>query len=220
MESSVLTPGQSQLLGAVAQIPYLKKHFYFTGGTALSAVYFHHRLSADLDFFTSTPLNPRQLSLAVKQLMTSIKPDSVEYQTLTGQYIYYFTLDQERLKVDLAYFPFEPLGHFKHFKNLNCSSLEDLAVNKLQAISTQSRSRDYVDLYVILTHTDLELTDLLQQYRLKFDVTLPPEELAKNLTKVLDAQDQPRFLGNLSWAKVEAFCLSQAKSLTSLTLKP
>lgn len=31
---------------------YLKENFYFTGGTALSAVYLQHRESEDLDFFS------------------------------------------------------------------------------------------------------------------------------------------------------------------------
>lgn len=30
----------------------LKEHFFFTGGTALSVFYLHHRISEDLGFFT------------------------------------------------------------------------------------------------------------------------------------------------------------------------
>ncbi|OGC99056.1 hypothetical protein A2701_02775 [Candidatus Amesbacteria bacterium RIFCSPHIGHO2_01_FULL_47_34] len=34
----------------IAQNTFLKETFYFTGGTALSEVYLHHRESVDLDF--------------------------------------------------------------------------------------------------------------------------------------------------------------------------
>ena len=37
----------------------LSKHFYFTGGTALSVCYLHHRQSDDLDFFTSEKLDDK-----------------------------------------------------------------------------------------------------------------------------------------------------------------
>ncbi len=47
-----LTPKQQLIFDEVKKSVFLKQNFYFTGGTALSAVYLHHRLSEDLDFFS------------------------------------------------------------------------------------------------------------------------------------------------------------------------
>lgn len=47
-----LTSKQQMIFDEVKKSDFLKENFYFTGGTALSAVYLHHRLSEDLDFFS------------------------------------------------------------------------------------------------------------------------------------------------------------------------
>ena len=50
-ENSILTPAQKILLARLGQST-LSEQFYFTGGTALAALYLQHRLSEDIDFFT------------------------------------------------------------------------------------------------------------------------------------------------------------------------
>ncbi len=51
---TLLTPFQGEFLKAFSRTD-LNAAFYLTGGTALSAFYLQHRLSEDLDFFTSDP---------------------------------------------------------------------------------------------------------------------------------------------------------------------
>lgn len=48
-----LNSNQKKLLDFFATTSLIKK-FYLTGGTALSFFYLHHRLSIDLDFFSDT----------------------------------------------------------------------------------------------------------------------------------------------------------------------
>jgi len=48
----ILTKDQQAFLYLVSQNEYMVKRFYFTGGTALSEYYLHHRYSDDLDFFS------------------------------------------------------------------------------------------------------------------------------------------------------------------------
>lgn len=69
----------------------------------------------------------------------------MEQQTLTGQETFFFHFSvTDQVKVDFAYFPFSPLGKFKKYKNLRIASLEDICVNKVQAIITRRRARDYL----------------------------------------------------------------------------
>lgn len=49
----IITQRHQIILDEVKKNNYLNKHFYFTGGTALSAVYLQHRYSDDIDLFTS-----------------------------------------------------------------------------------------------------------------------------------------------------------------------
>jgi hypothetical protein len=44
---------QQSLLGKISQIDLISENFFATGGTTLSVFYLHHRLSEDLDLFSS-----------------------------------------------------------------------------------------------------------------------------------------------------------------------
>lgn len=50
---SILNQYQIKLLNLIKKDKYISSHFYLAGGTTLAEYYLHHRLSDDLDFFTS-----------------------------------------------------------------------------------------------------------------------------------------------------------------------
>lgn len=99
------------------------------------------------------------------------------------------------------------------------SELDDTGVNKLHAITTRQRGRDYVDLYEIIHRGNILLTDLQKKYRVKFDIYIAPEEWAKHFARILDATDQPRFLGERSWKEIENYFLDQAKEYASKVIR-
>jgi predicted nucleotidyltransferase component of viral defense system len=200
-------------LDGIANSPYLVKTFYITGGTALSEFYFHHRYSEDLGFFSQSEIDYRNLEIEISKIIKVTHPKKVEKQTLNGQQIYWFVYTNQTIKIDFAYFPFEPLGEFKKFKNLKISSLEDLAVNKLQAIMTRKRGRDFLDYFYIANETQLTPQRIAQLYRLKFDMTIRPEEIAKHFVGVLDATDQPTFLGREPWKTIEDYFISESNKI-------
>lgn len=212
MGKTILSPNQRSILERAAADLAITDQYYLTGGTALAEFYFRHRISEDLDFFSEKSIDEAELAKWVQVTAKTLSVD-VTFQTLREQLIYYFHFPHDVVKVDFANFPFEHLGEFKRYKRLRIASIEDIATNKLQAIMTRSRGRDYVDLYEILTNGRLSIERLTQQYRLKFDVSIPPEQLAKRFNAVLDATDIPRFLGDRSWNSVEAFFVTQVKLL-------
>jgi len=211
MASTLFTPAQQQLVAAIARADYLTKTFYFTGGTVLAEYYLHHRISEDLDFFSETDFDPNQLKICLTKTFKNLSPTSVEWQSLNKQEVYFVTLGLERIKLDFAYFPFEHLGDYLKTGNLRISSLTDLMVNKLQAIISRKRGRDFVDLYFGLKQLDMSIPKLIQLYRLKFDVVLSQDEVAKHFLGIKEAVDQPRFLGKLPWDKIESWFVSLAK---------
>lgn len=214
MEQNLLTADHKRILAAIANSRYLTDRFYFTGGTALSVYYLHHRYSEDLDLFTESPYNPRSLEGEAKRVFGTLKPSSVELETLHGQHIYFISIGSERIKVDFAYYPFEHLGEFIHLGRLGVASLLDITVNKVHAITTRKRGRDFLDLYLSIKKQGIQSEELLDQYRLKFDVVITKEELAKHYVGVVDALDQPKYLGTTPWREIEDFFIAQAKMLS------
>ena len=212
MGKSILTTNQSKLLESASTSELITSHFYLTGGTALSEFYFKHRISEDLDFFSEQEINDRQLTLWIKETSIKLKSET-EVQALNGQYTYFFHFPDEDIKVDFAYFPFTMLGKSLKYNRLLVSSVEDIATNKIQAILTRCRGRDYFDLYKILNNREITLDKILQDYRLKFDIGISYEQLAKKFTAILDASDQPRFIEKVNWKIIEGFFLSEAKKL-------
>ena len=136
------------------------------------------------------------------------------------QLVYFFTFpDAAVIKVDFAYFPFPHLGEHTKYKKIRIASILDIAVNKLQALMTRKRSRDYVDLFFCLRYLKTSITDLALQYRLKFDTHISLEQLATLCTNVLDAADQSRFLGDTPWGQVQSFFLDEAKCVGKQTIR-
>lgn len=207
-----------QLLEFINQTPEITSQFYLTGGTALSLFYFKHRFSEDLDFFSETEYDFKTLLSAISSLGKKFRCSKIEQQKLNKQDVFYFEKGVI-IKVDFAYFPFPHLGNFLISNNLKISSLEDIAVNKLQAIINRNRARDYLDLYLCLQKLNWKITDLRKNYQLKFDFYLDPQQLATSFINVSDAQDKPLFLGKTDFEDIKKYFLFLAKELKVEILK-
>jgi predicted nucleotidyltransferase component of viral defense system len=217
MGQTILTRNQQKILAA-AHTPTITQNFYLTGGTALAEYYYQHRFSEDFDFFSSAEFNETDILPWIQQTAKQLRVQDIEYSSLEGQLNYFFHFPKEVVKVEFAYFPFEHLGTFTQDGDLNIASLDDMAANKLQAIITQTRARDYFDLYTICQDQQWQVQDLRQFYRLKFDVSINPENLAKHFAAVIDATDMPRFLGQVDWKKIEHNFLTLSKQILSSKL--
>ncbi len=219
MGQTLLTSHGKDILLSAKRDSVITDSYYLTGGTALSYYYLHHRISEDLDFFSLESPNPVRLEIWSAHTAKKIHADERELQTLNGQLIYYFHFDNDVVKVDFAQYPFEHIGQFLKDGKLRVASMRDIAVNKLQAIQTRGRGRDFVDLFEIVHRGRIPLADLLADYRLKFDVYVAPEEWGKYFARVLDAMDQPRFLGTVKWDNVQAYFLKEAKKFASSVIR-
>ncbi len=219
MGKTILTPNQHKLLECAAHSSEVVDTFYLTGGTALAEFYLHHRLSEDLDFFSEKPISESEILKWVKDTAKKLRIVDVDHQTLRGQNIFYFHFPKDEVvKIDFAYFPFSHVGKFTQMKQLRIASMLDIGVNKIQALMTRNRARDYFDLYEIMRTTPYTAKELQHQYRLKFDVNIPSDQLAKKFLAIVHADDQPKFLGKVDWEDVEKFFLNQAKELGSTIL--
>lgn len=157
----LLSPIQRAFLAEFVRLPD-HEQFYLAGGTALAEYYLGHRLSFDLDLFTSeAPL---------------ILPQSYQIETLAGQsglrvavsrrfttYVE-FVISQgaDTLKVDLAQdSPFRFQAPVETETGILVSAFADLQVDKLLAYYGRAEPRDAVDLHYILQRASLDA--LLEQ---------------------------------------------------------
>ena len=146
----LLTPLQKAFLAAFSQLPD-QARFYLTGGTALAEFYLGHRLSFDLDFFTSEA----GIILPVSYQVEAIGPSHGFQVKATRRFAsfveFLIETDEERLRVDLALdspFRFKPPVRTEWGIYVNDAT--DLYVDKLLAYYGRAEPRDSMDLYFIL----------------------------------------------------------------------
>ncbi len=137
----------------------LKHFFRLTGGTALSAFYFEHRLSEDLDFFSTEKIPLITIETFLKNV------NGIEEIALTRHFDRnIFNLkykDNSYLKVEFTYYPLKNLEETVYVNSLQIDSLLDIVVNKLCAIADRSDAKDYVDVYVALRNSDFSPGELM-----------------------------------------------------------
>lgn len=210
-----LTTGQEKFLAVVLQEPYLLKHFYLSGGTALSCWYLHHRESYDLDFFSEQKeVKSAWLIRWLNKNRQKIGYDKMEYEEQLGFHFFNFIfLKSGTLKVDFSYFPSSRIEKGLMWEGLSIDSLYDIAVNKCQTIMSAPRAKDYIDLYFILQKTNWDMQKLRQDAINKFGISTDPINMSRQFLRVVEFTDYPKMLVPLNQKEMENFFLSLAKSL-------
>lgn len=210
--SPELKAWQNRLLDAIAISPVAGR-CTFGGATALSAVYLHHRTSEDLDFFFPTEVSTSDVAIvrdAVRALRLTVE---VQAQPLRIALI----LKQHGKEVghvDLAHYPYDPVGRVTKWRGLRVDSLLDHAVNKTQAVLTRARDRDFVDLYFLLREgPEQDIERLLSLARAKFDMGPNRMDAAERLLVATEITDLPSMLRRVSLKAFHAFFEALARTL-------
>ena len=130
-------------------------------------------------------------------------------------------LDGEREigHVDLAYYPYEPIAKRTTWQGLRVESLLDMTVNKLQALLTRTRERDFVDIYFLLREgPERDLDRLLAYVRAKFEVGPAPATLAEKLLAVERLTELPEMIRKVSKRELATFFEELARKLVRRAL--
>ena len=212
----ILTVQQSKFLDFFATKKGMRESFYFTGGTALAEYYLHHRISEDLDFFNKNEFSSGDILPFIKDSKKELGFNKFEFQHIFNRSMYFLDFGNKGImKVEFTYFPFESVDSFLVVNQINVDSLLDIAVNKLFTIYQQPRGRDYVDLFLIIqSEPRWNLSKLKKLARIKFDTTIDPLMLGKQLIKVSEMKDDPILIRQkLNLTKVENWFIKQAREL-------
>lgn len=215
-----LTPRQEQLLDLAVGEAYFIETFYLSGGTALASWYLHHRESYDLDFFSDHPFDYDKISRWFRFYRERLGYDSMQidedYGFLTVRLRY---PGREVLKVDFNNYSRIRMQKGMHWRGLEIDSLRDIAVNKLFTLATIPRTRDYVDVFFILSQHTMKLSSLLSDAEKKFREKVDPLQLMKNFLKVGEYKDLPIMRKSFDQKDMHRFFFSLARSLKKDILK-
>lgn len=207
----LFTPEQQDILDQVKKSS-LASRFYFTGGTALSAFYLHHRLSDDLDFFSTQKFSNEEILSFVHQWSNTL---DFTFSNQWREVVYIFILKYKSgytLKVDFGYYPYKPVGKQQQIDGFTVDSLFDIAVNKLAAINQRRTAKDYVDLYYLLQ--EFTIWDLIDGVKTKFKMKIEPWILASDLIyDVKKLKTMPKMIKPLTLDEVKNYFHDLAKDL-------
>lgn len=206
-----LTPKQRIIFNEVKNSVFIKTNFYFTGGTALSSVYLHHRLSEDLDFFSEKKFD----NLSILNLLTEWgKKYKFRFLLKENEVVKIYLLefsDRENLKLDFGYYPYPKVKKGLILESVPVDSLLDIAVNKLSTIMQRTEVKDFVDLYFLLK--EFTIWDLMEGVRIKFRIKAEPFLVGINCLKADTFDVLPKMLVPLELDELKDFYRELAKKL-------
>ena len=205
------TPIQRIIFDEFSENSKLRKQFYFTGGTALSAIYLHHRESEDLDFFSETEFDNEDIEDFIEEIA---KSKNLQVRFTPRERVRIFELIKKgkvEIKVDFGYYPYKRLKKGIKVNNVEVDSIRDIATNKLHTVTSRTEVKDFVDLYFLLKK--FTFWDLLYGVKEKFRMELDLVWLAADLLKVKQFKYLPKMLIPLKLKEIQDFYETQAKKI-------
>jgi predicted nucleotidyltransferase component of viral defense system len=193
MHPETLTQNTKSVLDAINEAG-IARNFYLAGGTAL-ALYFSHRFSIDLDWFSEkfdyTISFRREL-----EKLGRLGIDSESEKTFNGSL--------NGVKISFFEYPYPLIApKTKYAQNVYLAGIPDIAAMKMEAIASRGSCKDFIDVYFLLQQYSLE--ELLSFIRKKFsNIEYNEVHLLKALTYFEDAKTTPRpeMIKDVSWEEV------------------
>lgn len=182
--------------------------FYLAGGTAL-ALQLGHRISTDLDWFSTTQVLRatereaivRKLAAQVDTAVTS-EEDGMLFLRLHGT------------DVSFLYQQHPLLEPTVDFTGVQLASPVDIGVMKLAAVNSRGSRRDFIDLYCLRHIVTLDqLLDLATAKYADRPSFLPIAARALAYFEDAEQQPMPRMLVGAQWHDVRAYCEAAARRL-------
>ncbi len=196
----ILSEIQKTFLRLFAQVPD-QEQFYLTGGTALAEYFLGHRLSYDLDLFTSEADLILPFSFRAEQALQAAGMHVTVVRRFSSFIEFQVSQGNDALKIDLALdspFRFAPpeLGD----AGVMVNDFLDIQADKTLAFFGRAEPRDAIDLHFLLQQSKLEdLAELARKKDAGFDLywfavalnrtTNYPDELERWPVKMLVACD-------------------------------
>ncbi|MBX2907775.1 MAG: nucleotidyl transferase AbiEii/AbiGii toxin family protein [Taibaiella sp.] len=194
LQYGTVEPGTLELLKDLMSLTELE-HFNLVGGTAL-ALYYGHRLSVDLDLFSTTDFQAETLLPALEKAF----PD-FNYSRPSTVGIFGFI---RNVKVDFVRFHHHPtIEATAVYDGIRISGKKDIAAMKIAAILKRAVKKDFWDIAELLEHFSIET--LIDCYKQKY----PSQQLLISIPQALtyfdeaEGSEDPVSLKGQTWASIK-----------------
>ncbi|MCX8008531.1 MAG: nucleotidyl transferase AbiEii/AbiGii toxin family protein [Patescibacteria group bacterium] len=136
--------------------------FFLTGGTALSAFYFAHRESNDLDLFSIDSFDMQEVSFLIKTIGDQLGCDiTTAVATPTYTEIYLTRKDKSwSQRIDIVREQPRRFENISLIDGIRVDSLENIGSKKILAIFGRLEGKDYIDLFFILRKSSVSFQEL------------------------------------------------------------
>ncbi|MEO8761752.1 MAG: nucleotidyl transferase AbiEii/AbiGii toxin family protein [Bacteroidia bacterium] len=203
LQLDAVPAGTMDILEIIANQPCLKD-FYLVGGTSL-ALQIGHRLSVDLDFFTSDKKNITDIESELL-FLDGFKLSSKNNYALFAEF--------KGVKVDILNYPYkfisEPIKH----NGITLCNKEDICAMKLKTAMNRGAKKDFYDIYFLLQ--EYTLTQMFELFEKKY-TNIEPNAIIRSLTYFEDAEESetPVLLKevSLTWEKVKQTIISETRKI-------
>lgn len=167
-DNPILLPHQINILQLFFASPFAKP-FFLTGGTCLAAFYLAHRESQDLDFFSLSPFDSLALRTTIQEIADKTHSTMrIQARSQTYSEIYLEnTEDGWRQKIDIVQEQPVHFGEITSIDSIKIDSLVNITTNKILAVFGRLEPKDYIDLYIIFTQTDMDFDEMFEKAKEK-----------------------------------------------------
>jgi hypothetical protein len=167
--------------------------FYLAGGTAVY-YYLNHRESEDLDFFTKVKFNEDILQEKLSSFPITYKSEGTIYAEIS------------EIKVSFFYYPYELMFELNKIDSLSIASLKDILPMKVNAIINRGSKKDFIDIYFIMKHLNLNSKEVMNVCLKKFK-NMNEMIFLKSLTYFEDADKElePKMIKDISWEDIKSY---------------
>lgn len=197
-----------ELLKQLMALPELAP-FSLVGGTNL-ALRLGHRISVDIDLFTSTEFDLAEVRNAIAQTFPNALELSARNQTLLYQI--------NGVKTDLIRHQYSQISAVENIDGIRLASLPDVVAMKLGAVAGRGAKKDFWDIHALLAQ--LSVKEMIGFYTEKYPLS-DPGQVVRSLVYFDDAEPQqdPVDLMKISWPEVKASLRNHVRNYTSSILE-
>ena len=202
LQTRTVEPRTLELLKRLMKLPIIEP-FYLVGGTAL-ALQLGHRISIDLDLFTTQTFDKNSLITSLTETFDlSIESESA---TMLITYI-------NEIKVDFVKMAYPILFPPLLIEGVRMLEIRDIAPMKLKAITQRGSKKDFFDIYFLLQI--MSLKTLLELFKKKF-TQYEIFHVVKSLSYFDDAEQYPDpivFDKTITWSIVKTTVMKSVANL-------
>jgi predicted nucleotidyltransferase component of viral defense system len=199
LQYQTIEPATLDLLKNISEIPVFSSH-RLVGGTSL-ALQCGHRISVDLDFFSTEQFDHEEILFNLKSL------GKIEIVS-KSKFINSFFIND--IKVDFVSLPYQWLEDAIIEDSIRLAGIHDIAAMKLSAITNRGSKKDFIDIALLIER--LGLSNMFKLYHQKY-----PDGMEMMVMRSLvyfhdaDGQSDPVMLTPYNWVDVKNLILNETK---------